>query len=507
MSLFHGFGYCAVLLAASSLVGCRSVQRTTASSERTIPRSDPSASNRSMDTAESDLATNAAASPIQSVAHQMDQMDPSDQMDASEKAASVTDRRGNDDLFAGANELPLDQLIAAVRARNPSLQAAHAAWSAAAERYPQALALDDPMLQSMFAPASFAANNSQPSYFLGAAQRVPWHGKRALRGQVAQWDANASGWDAGEVQLRLDVAARMAFFDYYLVQRELELNQKNHEVTQDFRSTAKSKYESNQASEQDLSLADLELAKLEEEELELRRAEQIAIARINTLIHRRPDHVLPPAPGRLEITDNLQDVGSLREVALEKRPELAAMAAKIQSEQAAVLLACKEYYPDFEFMGRYDSFWTDAQQRPQVGMNMNVPLNRGRRGAAVREAQFKVAKMMAEYAREQDNVREEVQVAYARVKASQKAVVLYERRLLPAAETNLAASRAAYIGGTVDFLSLMTARREAIAQQIGYQRALTEYHRGRADLERAVGIEINSDGTPSLELDLPASPQ
>ena len=347
-----------------------------------------------------------------------------------------------------------------MKARNPSIQAAQAAWSAAAERYPQAVALDDPMLQSMFAPASFASNNSQSSYYLGAAQRVPWHGKRELRGQVAQWDANASGWDAGEVQLRLEVAARIAFFDYYLVQRELELNEKNHEVTQDFRSTAKAKYEANQASEQDLSLADLELAKLEEEQLELKRAEQIAIARINTLIHRRPDFGLPPSPNRLEVIDDLQEIGLLREIAIEKRPELAAMSAKIQSEQAAVLLACKEYYPDFEFMGRYDSFWTDAQQRPQVGMNMNVPLNRGRRGAAVREAQFKVAKLVAEYARQQDMVREEVQVAFARVEASRKAVVLYDGRLLPAAERNLSAAKAAYIGGSIDFLSLMTARRE-----------------------------------------------
>src|SRR6185369_5177953 len=111
-------------------------------------------------------------------------------------------------------------------------------------------------------------------------------------------DAHAIGSEAGEVQLRLEVATRIAYFDYYLVQRELELNLKNLDVTQDFRSTAKSKYEANQASEQDLSLADLELAKLEQEQLELKRGEQIAVARINTLIHRRPDYRLPPAPGR-----------------------------------------------------------------------------------------------------------------------------------------------------------------------------------------------------------------
>ena len=66
----------------------------------------------------------------------------------------------SDDLFAGRDELPLDELVAAVNDRNPSLQAAMAAWNAAANKYPQAIALDDPMFQSMYAPAAWnAASN------------------------------------------------------------------------------------------------------------------------------------------------------------------------------------------------------------------------------------------------------------------------------------------------------------------------------------------------------------
>lgn len=242
-------------------------------------------------------------------------------------------------------------------------------------------------------------------------------------------------------------------------------------------------------------MADLELAKLEQERLELKRAEQIAIARINTLIHRRPDSPIPPAPRELGILDDEQDIDSLRETALHQRPELAALSAKIQSEQAAIALACKEYYPDFEFMGRYDSFWTDTVQRPMVGMNMNIPLNRDRRGAAVREAQCRLTKLHAEHAQQQDMVREEVQVAYARIEASQKALTLYQQRLLPAAEANLAAARAAYISGSIDFLGLTAARREFITHQMGFQRTLAEYYRSRSELERAVGAPVQQSET------------
>jgi outer membrane protein TolC len=470
MRLPHRIVVCAVIPIIFILVGCRAAQRSVVS--------DCQSENVRQKLPNLDDTDRQSDRELEQVSHQ----DVGELV--FEDAVSV------DDPFAGRTELPLDVLIAAVQERNPSMQAAKAAWAVASERYPQAVALDDPMLQTMFAPASFASNNSQPSYYLGAAQRIPWHGKRALRGEMAKWESSAASWDAEEVKLRLAVASRMAFLDYYLVRREIELNQKNVEVMQDFRSTAKNKYEANQVSQQDLSAADLELAKLKQQQLELEQTERIAAARINTLLHRRPDHSLPPPPSRLMIEDEIPDSAELRELAKSHRPELAAINARIQSEQNAVALACQQYYPDFEFMGRYDAFWTDAQQRPQVGMNMNVPIQRNRLGAAVREAQFRVTKLLAEYAQQLDAVNEEVQIAFARVDANSQAAALFEATILPSAQTNLEAARAAYISGSIDFLRLMEARRQFVEQQIGYQRTLTEYQRSRADLERAVGTSI-----------------
>ena len=142
-------------------------------------------------------------------------------------------------------------------------------------------------------------------------------------------------------------------------------------------------------------------------------------------------------------------------------------------------------------MARYDAFWTDSVQRPQIGMNMNVPLNQGRRGAAVREAQFRVNKMRAEYEQQRDSVAEEVQIALAGVEASRHAVALYEERILSAAQQNLDSARAEYEAGSIDFLRVMDARKQFIEQQIGYHLKLTDYHRSRAELERAVGITLS----------------
>ena len=99
-------------------------------------------------------------------------------------------------------ELSLEQLVAAVEASNPSLQAAAAAWNAAAQRYPQAVSLDDPMFTYMISPG-VGRDGDGSGWMAQFSQRVPWPGKRicAARPQArrpmpctASWARPACVW-------------------------------------------------------------------------------------------------------------------------------------------------------------------------------------------------------------------------------------------------------------------------------------------------------------------------
>lgn len=416
-----------------------------------------------------------------------------------------------DDPFKDLPVLPLQLLIDQVQSRNPSIAAAYAAWGSAAQKYPQAVALDDPMFQSMIAPQSFtSSSNVQSSYYLGVSQKIPWAGKRQLRGQQANWEATAASLDMGETNLRLAEAARVAFLDYYLNVRIRELLDSNTKAANDFRNIAKVKYEANQVTQQDVLQADVELAQLEQRQIELDQERDIAIARINTLLHRRADHRLPPPPQSLPTVDDVLPVSSLRGIAVNQRPELQALSARVQAEQSAVELAYKEFRPDFEVMGRYDRFWTDKEQRPQIGLNMNVPLNQSRRHAAAQEAMFRVRKMQAELDQARDNIGNEVQSTFVRMRASLNTVKLYEKKILPASTDNQAAALAGYTAGTVDFLRLIEAQRETIELREKYQTAIAELHRRRAELERAVGGPVSNamkEGTVEVPVPTVIAPE
>lgn len=391
---------------------------------------------------------------------------------------------------AGYQPLPLDALVAEVLTRNPTLQAAVAAWQAASQRYPQVVALDDPMFETMLAPAGLASDEVDGAFMVGVSQKIPWHGKRQLRGQIASWDYNAAKWDSRDVQLQLTEATKLAYFEYYLVHRQLEVNAANTAFMDQFQDIARARYETNQAPQQDVLQADVELAELSRREVELQQRYEVAVARINTLLHRQPDAPLTPPPSDLPVSDEVHSVDLLRQAAIQQRPDLAALASRIQSERSAVELACKEFYPDLELIARYDAFWQEQPLRPMIGFNVNIPLNHDKRRAAVNEALFRLSKMQAEYAQQVDAVQRDVQSTRAKLVESRKAVALYSQRILPAAEANVQSARAGYETGQVDFLRLIEARRQLNDLQEQMHEAVAEYHARLAELERTVGGNV-----------------
>jgi outer membrane protein TolC len=392
--------------------------------------------------------------------------------------------RPDDDPFNNQPELSVDQLVAEVHARNPSLQAASAAWRAAAQRCPQAISLEDPMFGYLISPGVGTENGG--GWMVEASQKLPWAGKRALRGTAAAADADAMKGDIGDTRLRLSEAARTAFYDYYLAQRQAEVNAATRRLVTQFREIAWNKYQVNQTTQQDVLQADVELATLESRRTELTRDEQVAMARINTLLHRAADHPLPPPPPKIPLLDALPTTETLQQTAAESRPDLFAGQARIRTEEANLALACKEYYPDLNVIAKYDGFMPE-NMRPEVGMELNVPLQRGRRSAAVREASERLEQRRAEYQDRLDQVRFEVQSAHDRAAQSQRVIRLYEEKILPATQRSVDSALSTYTSGKLDFLRLLDAERQVYAQREMYYQAIAEYHRRMAELDRAVG--------------------
>ena len=399
------------------------------------------------------------------------------------------------ELFAGATTLDRAALVEAVLTRNPNVEAARQAWRAALAEYPQATSIEDPMLSYGVAPLSLSGDVPFGQR-VELSQKLPWPGKRRLAGEAALAEAEAARGELEAVRLELALMASNMYDDLYVAARAIEINEQHVELLKQFKKAAEAQYVAGKASQQDPLQAEVELAHLEHDRILLEAERDVVVAQLNGLLRREPGEPLPPPPAE-ETTADLPAAESraLAEQALSARPEVQVQSARLRGARAEIDAARRESYPDVELMGSYDSMWDMPEHRWMVGIGINIPLQRGRRRAAVDKAEAMSARARSEDRKLRDQIRVEVERAALRAREGAHIVRVVEERLLPAARDQVAAARAGFVAGKNEFVALIAAENNLRQVELELHHARADLSRRRASLDRALGrIPGLSDG-------------
>ncbi len=391
------------------------------------------------------------------------------------------------DPFAGAKTLDRRALIGAVLARNPDVAAAREAWRAAVERFPQETSLDAPMLSYRLAPLSLGGS-ARFGEEIAISEKLPVFGERRLRGDVALAEAEAARDDLDTTRLELAVMAAGLYDDYFVVAQATAINEAHRTLVTELQKSATIEYTAGRAAQQDPLQAEVELARLEQERIGLESQRAIVVAQLDGLLHRAPDAPLPPSPTELPAPDTVsEDRAALEAEALRARPDLLAAHARAAGREAGVRVAKRAFYPDVEVMASYSSMWDTPEHWVMLGVSFAIPLDRGRRRAAVREAEAEAARASDQITALEDRVRVEVTRGVRAVAESRHVVMLYEDRLLPATRDQVAAARAGFVAGNTTFVAVIEAERGLRSAELDAIRARAELDRRVAELERTIG--------------------
>lgn len=380
--------------------------------------------------------------------------------------------------------LTLDNLVAQVLEENPGFLAAQAAARSANYRIEPAGALRDPMLSYSIAPLS-----SDQS--IDVSQKIPWPGTLHAREAVARHEAAAADWNVSTERLKLTAAAKSAYAEWYFVARALDVHHDVQGLLAELIETAEGRYAAGLASRQDVLQARVERTELEARELRLRHQRTAARARINALLNRAPDAPLPPA-APIKADASVPDVRALERLAIERHPALERLAEEIAAATGRVTLAHKAFYPNFRIHAGYNALWDDPDQRPMVGVSINIPFGRGKREAELDHAQAELRR--AEWSRKDRRAELLADLARARaaVVESIQTIQLYEQRFVPLARQYLDAAIADYRSGTGAFLSVVTAEQRSLETELALERARADYLRRLAELELWAGGGLNT---------------
>jgi outer membrane protein, heavy metal efflux system len=389
---------------------------------------------------------------------------------------------------SSANRLERAELIREVLKRNPSIESARQAWRAALSRYSQERALEDPMLEYAFAPLSIASSSVRYGQTITLSQKFPWPGKLELAGEIALAEAEAARDDYQSARLELALMASLLFDEYYAVARSLELNAQHRVLVEDIQRAAEAQYETGRGSQQDPIQAEIELAYVDRQKIMLDTRRAVIVAQMNGLMHRRPQAPLPAPPEELDLPA-FEEASSerLQEQALANRPELKARRSELRAREVARELADRQSYPDFGVMASYSSMWEMPEHQWMLGFSVNLPIQLGRRKAAVEASEARITEVETKLLGQSDEIRVQVEESRQRVLEAAEVVRLYRERLMPAARAQIEAARASYVTGNGMFQSLIEAERSLRNVELEYQEALATLGQNRAQLLRTLG--------------------
>ena len=390
----------------------------------------------------------------------------------------------------------LSELIRAALDENPQIKAAEQEWQAALEKIPQAKSLPDPMLSYSHFGQSIETRLGPQRDKISVSQKFPFFGKQSIRGEVARSQAWILEAQYRAVQADIVLKVKQAFFSLYWFDKALQISQEEKEVLQRLARVAQKKYETGQATQQDVLKAQLEISKVLGKTLSLKQRRKAVTAELNALLNRSADTFVGIV-SELEIVGIQVELAELYEWAKQNRPELQKVQHLIERNEKSLKLAKKNYYPDFNVMFDYFFIGAGSTAQPDDGRNawmgsvgINIPLWRRRLRASEAEEATKLKASEDLYRNAENETLSRVNELYFEVKTVEDQVKLYQYSLLPQAEQSFKASEIGYLAGKVDFLNLLESERMVLMIRTSYHKTISDLRKSLARLERVVGKEF-----------------
>ena len=404
-------------------------------------------------------------------------------------------------VSGNAAELPLganvEGLLEFARG-NPEYAAMRYEADAAAQRVYPAGAFPDPLFRMELQNITNAGSDASPSVLpskVGSTkytvvQPIPFWGKRDLKREVAEADAEQAQGRAAMTWSELAASVKTTYARYYAVVGNEQLTREILDLLVRLERIALVRYESGLTPQQDVIRAQVELTTMRGELLTQESEREGLQAALNSLLARNasaplaaPELLRPvPPPAKLEpdaLVDRLRG----------RNPQLFADDARIRAAEKSRDLTYRNRYPDFAVgvspiqMGSRINEW-------ELMLEVNIPLQQESRRRQESEAESMLSAARSQKEAAANRLIGELFENVAGLKAAQKIEALTATSLLPQSEATLQSALAGYENGKVDFATLLDAQRQIRKARQDRLKAQAEAQARLAAIERLLGEDL-----------------
>jgi outer membrane protein TolC len=394
----------------------------------------------------------------------------------------------------GAN---VDSLINYAKTRNPEYAAMQAEAEASGERVTPAGALPDPKFRTELRDITrFGEQNAtlSPSrvgstrYLL--MQDIPWFGKRDLKREIAELEADGAKGRA--LGTWADVAGRIKvnFAQLYYVHRNEQLTREILDLMTRLEKIAQVRYSGGLAAQQDVIRAQVEQTNIRNELIALETEQHHLHARLNALL-ARPNNAPLQVPAQLRKLPApvTLDYATLEERVRTRNPQLFSDESKIKAAEKSRDLTYKNRYPDFT-LGVSPIQYQNAIKEWELMVELNIPLQQSSRRSQERESESMLNAARSRKEATTNQVSAELAEALSGIEAARRTENLLANSLLPQAELTFKAALAGYETGKVDFATLLDAQRQIRQARQNQLKAQVDAQMRLAEIERLLGEDL-----------------
>jgi outer membrane protein TolC len=393
-----------------------------------------------------------------------------------------------------ASRSPLQELVKEVERSNPEIAAALHTWQAAINIPKQVSALPDTEITvqqfSVGSPRPFAGfSNSDFAYVgIGASQDLPYPGKRHLRSEVAEREADSIRAQSDGVRSQTIETLKLVYFQLAYLQQTFPILERNDQILSQIQQVAESRYRVGQGNQQDVLKAQLQHTKIQQEIAMHHQQEEQLEAQMKQVLSRAqssPDIVTEP----LSQTVLTQTDAELLDRVQDQNPDVRSRSEMVHRQESQVELSHKEFRPDFNVSYTYEHTADKFRDYYMASFGIRLP-NRGRQSAALAEATQNQERAKQQLQAEVLRVQSEVEQQYVVVRRSEDQLRIFTEGLLPQSEATFQAGMAAYQSNRQDFQTLLSSFQDVLNSDLEYQRELVEHESALARLERLTGVSL-----------------
>jgi outer membrane protein TolC len=389
--------------------------------------------------------------------------------------------------------LSLDEVTNVVLANNPTIKAAQEKWRAMKARVPQAAAWEDLRAEARSRVARYVSipPNAFTDQSFKLQQEVPISGKNLSRARAVTAEAGAAFEDFRRTQLDVLSRARAAFHRLANEYAQLDVNQRNVDLLNQFAEVNRQRYEVGNATQADVLTAQTDAAKLLEAQSDIFRRISDAQSQLNVLMNR-PAQLPLAEPSQIPFQAPHFSLQALQSVALSARPEMQRAQNRVEAERFRVELANRQRFPDptLDVQAQRYNEAGQAVSELDVGVSIGLPfLNPRKYSATVTEARRNFESAQHELEATRTETLGLVRDQLKKIETAAHHYELYSDKILPLARQAVQSNRVAYETSSANFLELITAQRVLQDVESMHVNHLADYQVAVAELGAIVGIE------------------